>query len=130
MFRLIYQGCNTCKCACPSVTCTNNCTTGLKIDENGCPTCTCQDDDVPRIVDGCTPMKCNRYCKYGFERDLAGCQLCSCNRCPIHTCRMFCMYGFKKNNDGCDVCECDWTPVSENIPCSAVNTQTYKLNFK
>ncbi len=108
--------------------CGNNCTKGL---ENGCPTCSCKDNEPKKeIDDGCSPMtNCDLDCKYGYERDPSGCQLCSCNRCSLQTCRMFCMYGFKKNSDGCDVCECDWSPVSENIQCSEVK-ENASLKFQ
>lgn len=116
------QGCQTCQCDCPALTCGNNCTKGLKKDENGCLTCSCIEDEIKEITDdNCSPMKCDLDCKYGYQRDLVGCSLCACNVCPLYTCRMFCMYGFKRNKDGCEVCECDWTPVSENIQCSRVN---------
>ncbi|CAL1545680.1 unnamed protein product [Lymnaea stagnalis] len=60
---------------CPMMKCMP-CAGGYVIDEHGCQTCTCMDEE--RALNLCPLVMCAMFCDNGFAIGANGCPLCSC----------------------------------------------------
>ncbi|KAK2181723.1 hypothetical protein NP493_385g04000 [Ridgeia piscesae] len=106
---------------CKRPMCERMCAYGMRLDEQGCPTCECQADpcEGKKCDDGlvCRVEHCHEFpCKKMFDgvcRNPAA--------CPEVMCMHPCPLGFKINKDGCHSCECKIRPC-ENHNCTAEQT--------
>ncbi|XP_041348846.1 antistasin-like [Gigantopelta aegis] len=64
---------NRCGPVCPTF-----CLTGHKADENGCPTCFCNQAPVELTQCHTSGMYCRILCPNGMVKDKDGCPLCQC----------------------------------------------------
>ncbi|WP_373049483.1 hypothetical protein [Vulgatibacter sp.] len=108
---------------CPGVLCDVWCEYGHVPDENGCPTCAC--NEAPAA---CQPVTCELWCEYGFARGPDGCEVCACNpgREPVpgdhctgldeRSCNATsgCLGIYGDDEPGCACPECD--PNDPNCP--------------
>ncbi|KAG2393195.1 hypothetical protein C9374_009772 [Naegleria lovaniensis] len=98
---------------CPVFRCMRACEYGYKVNEYGCPTCTCLKQRK------CPTFYCFVPCKHGYAKDKYGCQKgCTCNPppvqkpCPVYKCLIACKYGYKRDrNTGCQTCSCNPEPI-------------------
>jgi hypothetical protein len=118
--------------------CAIYCAFGNKLDERGCPTCTCNPDpqiDAGPVVDTkpidtkliiCPAIACiDLFCEDGYVTDANGCPTCTCKSvpdpvCPVLKCQA-CTFGYVKDSNGCDTCTCAADP---GTACSSFTNQS------
>ncbi|KAK3753182.1 hypothetical protein RRG08_024456 [Elysia crispata] len=119
IYKLDFTGCPTCSCECDELSqiCPINCPRGVEMISRPNGCKECKCRD-PKI---CKRILCENRCPFGHLEDVDGCPTCSCksrrNLCPPVLCSQMCPYGTIKDTNGCPTCICKPKPICATLFC-------------
>jgi len=118
------NGCPTCACNPPPVSCGNTwCPQGQECCNPSCGICVPPGGACTQQAcnPACNPVACTLACEYGFQRGPDGCEICACNPPPTQlpdagqcgpVCAIYCEHGNVLDANGCPTCACNPAPDS------------------